>query len=454
MEYMTPEKCNLCGSDKYVLVYKAYSGDVTLQVNTYRITDHSKILPLRLVKCQKCSLIYASPKPPHKDIVYGYTNMVDDAYLKEEKGHRLSARSILKTFERYRKRGRLLDIGCATGFLLDEARKKGWQVYGVELSKWAVDFSRNHLGIGTILQCSFEDAGYPDNFFDVIVMKDIIEHLEDPRKTLIGIRKKLKVNGILCVNTPNVDSLISKILKAKWWGIKHSHLYYFTRNTLYKMLDKSGLIPLKSKSHVRIFTLDYLISQSEGYSKTLCNLLKFLAKHKIIRSKLLRINLGDQIEVYAKKARKLQFLNELEKVPYMPLKKKMKKIVVLPAYNASMTLKKTVDDIPKGSVDEIICVDDASRDNTSDIAKELGLRILVHKKNKGYGANQKTCYKEALKRGADVIVMVHPDYQYDPSTLPKLIAPIELGKADAVFGSRMMKGGALEGGMPLWKHNA
>jgi len=133
----------------------------------------------------------------------------------------------------------------------------------------------------------------------------------------------------------------------------------------------------------------------------------------------------------------------------------MKTIAVLPAYNAAKTLKITLDDIPRDCVDDIILVDDVSRDNTVDVAKQLGIKhIFVHEKNTGYGGNQKTCYKEALKLGVDIVVMVHPDYQYDPKMIPQLIEPIKKGEADAVFGSRMMKGGALEGGMPLWKHNA
>jgi len=133
----------------------------------------------------------------------------------------------------------------------------------------------------------------------------------------------------------------------------------------------------------------------------------------------------------------------------------MKTVVILPAYNAAKTLKTTLDDIPRDFVDDIILVDDASKDNTVEIAKQLGIkRIFTHEKNRGYGANQKTCYTEALKIGADIVVMVHPDYQYDPKVIPQLIEPIKKGEADAVFGSRMMKGGALEGGMPLWKHNA
>jgi len=132
----------------------------------------------------------------------------------------------------------------------------------------------------------------------------------------------------------------------------------------------------------------------------------------------------------------------------------MKTVIVLPAYNASKTLKRTLSDIPDSIADDIILVDDASSDNTVEIAKELGLKTFRHEKNLGYGGNQKTCYEEALRSGADIVVMLHPDYQYDPKVIPELIEPIWKGQADAVFGSRMMKGGALEGGMPLWKHNA
>lgn len=124
----------------------------------------------------------------------------------------------------------------------------------------------------------------------------------------------------------------------------------------------------------------------------------------------------------------------------------------MPAYNAEKTLKRTLDDIPQEWVDEIILTDDASGDRTVEIARELGLIVIVHEKNKGYGANQKTCYNEALKRGADIIVMVHPDHQYDPTVLPQLIQPILEGECDAVFGSRMLGGRPLEGGMPKWKY--
>lgn len=159
--------------------------------------------------------------------------------------------------------------------------------------------------------------------------------------------------------------------------------------------------------------------------------------------------------MFTKKKRTLEIIRQEEKVNRgNQVNRKMKTIVVLPAYNAAKTLELTVADIPKDIVDEIILVDDASIDDTVKVAKQLGLKVFEHKKNEGYGANQKTCYTKALEMGAEIVVMVHPDYQYDPTVIPKLIEPIQKGLADAVFGSRMMKGGALEGGMPLWKYNA
>jgi glycosyltransferase involved in cell wall biosynthesis len=129
-----------------------------------------------------------------------------------------------------------------------------------------------------------------------------------------------------------------------------------------------------------------------------------------------------------------------------------KVIVVMPAYNAEKTVEKTFNAIPKDSYDEIILGDDCSSDNTVECARKLGITVIQHEKNKGYGGNQKTCYTAALNHGADIIAMVHPDFQYNPSLVPELVKPIAEGKADVTYGSRMLiRGAAEEGGMPLWK---
>jgi glycosyltransferase involved in cell wall biosynthesis len=129
-------------------------------------------------------------------------------------------------------------------------------------------------------------------------------------------------------------------------------------------------------------------------------------------------------------------------------------VIVLPAYNAARTLEKTYADIPREKIAKIILVDDVSQDQTVEIARALGLSVVIHIQNRGYGGNQKTCYLEALKEDADVVVMLHPDHQYDSRLVPELVEPIFSGKADMVMGSRILNGCALEGGMPFWKYLA
>lgn len=124
----------------------------------------------------------------------------------------------------------------------------------------------------------------------------------------------------------------------------------------------------------------------------------------------------------------------------------------MPAYNAARTLAKTVAEIPRDIVDEIVLVDDASSDETVELANRLNLTVFLHEKNFGYGRNQKTCYREALRRGADIVVMVHPDYQYSPNLIVPMAGMIAYGEFDAVIASRILGRGALAGGMPLYKY--
>ncbi len=137
----------------------------------------------------------------------------------------------------------------------------------------------------------------------------------------------------------------------------------------------------------------------------------------------------------------------------LPPKRLHKVMAVLPAYNAERTLAATLADFPEGCVDEILLVDDGSKDRTVQVAREMGLTVIVHPKNKGYGGNQKTCYRYALDQGADIVVMMHPDYQYDPRVIPHAVGLIELGICDVVLGSRVRsRAEALKCGMPWWKY--
>ena len=129
-------------------------------------------------------------------------------------------------------------------------------------------------------------------------------------------------------------------------------------------------------------------------------------------------------------------------------------VVIMPAYNVEKTLEKTYREIPLEFVDDVILVDDASSDRTPEVAWKMGIRTIIHETNLGYGANQKTCYRAALEIGADIIIMVHPDYQYTPKLIPAMASMIAYGEFDAVLGSRILGVGALQGGMPLYKYIA
>jgi glycosyltransferase involved in cell wall biosynthesis len=139
----------------------------------------------------------------------------------------------------------------------------------------------------------------------------------------------------------------------------------------------------------------------------------------------------------------------------MPEPKRPKVVVVMPAYNAELTVERTVRDIPPGAVDEVVLVDDCSKDRTVEVARALGITVIAHERNTGYGGNQKTCYREALARGADVIVMVHPDYQYDPRLVPFFTGYVTSGVCDVMLGSRVRtRKETIEAGMPVWKYIA
>jgi glycosyltransferase involved in cell wall biosynthesis len=129
-----------------------------------------------------------------------------------------------------------------------------------------------------------------------------------------------------------------------------------------------------------------------------------------------------------------------------------KVVIVLPAYNAEKTLEMTYKQIPSAFVDDIVLVDDASWDDTSKVAQGLGIKVIIHEKNTGYGGNQKTCYRTALELGADIVIMLHPDYQYTPKLIPAMATMIAYGEFDAVLASRILGIGALQGGMPLYKY--
>lgn len=444
-------RCNLCGSGRYYLVYKTKQANPP--VPAYQISESHLEKPSKIMRCMVCGLVFAAQDMTSQSIEKSYEDLVDPDYVSEEKGRGEQAKLILAKISKFKKTGKLLEIGCGPGFLLNQAKRQGWNVSGVELSLWAQKYAQERFDV-SIQRGTLFEAAFPDRFFDVIVMTDLIEHVQDPHALLTEVRRILRNDGIIYISTPDINSVLSRMLKAQWWGINKYHLFYFSKKTLELFFEKTGFRKTCYFSYPRVFSFNYWNKRLKPYP-FFVRFPLFLLSRLGAGERLLKVVLHDQLAVIARKSKMMDsFASKSDAGNKQGPLKKAKVIAVLPAYNAARTLQKTVEDIPAGVVDEIILVDDASWDDTFKIAKKLGLTSFRHASNKGYGANQKTCYEKALEAGADIVVMLHPDYQYDPKIIPQLIGPILNGQADAVFGSRIMKGGALEGGMPLWKYNA
>jgi len=445
-------KCNLCDSQSYKTLYpKSHNRDLQHPAQ-YTITQDTTRQSDDIVRCLDCGLTYTLYSRDKSSVIKDYSDMEDGLYLQEEHGRRRAAKRVLKELSALKNPGRLLEIGSATGFFLDEAKKAGWKVIGIEPSKWATEYAQTNFELD-IIESTAEEADLGAQKFDVIVLIDVIEHFADPKYALEKIRRLLNADGILYIATPDIDSFTSRVLKRRWWGIKSYHLYYFNRKLLKALLDRAGFEIVKRSFYSRYFSIGYitqLISKHEG---VLGKALARIFDRTSLDKKEIPVNFYDQIALFARKKKLMNDIVDSSR-PRSDSAQRLKTTIVLPAYNAAKTLRRTVSDMPEGIADEIILVDDKSSDATVAIARDLGLTVFTHDKNSGYGGNQKTCYEESLRRGADIVVMLHPDYQYDPKMIPELIEPIRSGRADAVFGSRMMKGGALDGGMPKWKHNA
>jgi len=229
-----------------------------------------------------------------------YANMVDKDYIKEERGRREACIKILERIEKHKKTGNLLEIGCANGFLLDEARRRNWKVYGVEISKWAAGYAREKLNLN-VIEGHLENIAFPDKFFDAIVMLDVLEHLPDPKCILLETGRILKNDGILYISIPNISSAMSRVLGAKWWGINKFHLFYFSKNTLEKMLNTCGFRVKKYNTHIRIFSINYWTKRLKVHNYVLYRILDFISKIGNLGTAHLKVNLHDQIETVAMK---------------------------------------------------------------------------------------------------------------------------------------------------------
>jgi len=270
--------CNLCGSnDCKVLIKPKYDLEKQKNLKEKFRSSGDETLIDQVVKCKKCGLIYVNPRIKAQKIVEAYSEGSDETFVSQEKGRAITFKRCLKLFKKYKKDGKILDIGTAGGTFLHVAKQQGWEVYGIEPNKWLANWGKEHYGIdiksGTLFDYKFEE-----NFFDVVTLWDVLEHMPNPKKALLEINRILKPNGLLVVNYPDIGSWLSKVMRSKWIFLLSVHLYYFTPKTIKGILKTTGFKTIKTKPHFQTLQLDYLIFRMQAYSKALHKLGKTTTK--------------------------------------------------------------------------------------------------------------------------------------------------------------------------------
>ena len=299
------EPCNLCGESDYAVVYPS-----TLRAepgpDSVKITDGEYNVCGQIVRCNSCGLVCVNPRQDQQAVVSLYSQMEDETYHHEAAGRKTAFRKILMRMSRLGGAGaspRLLDIGAATGLLLQEAESLGWRASGVEPSKWAAGVAKEEYGLD--VHCgTLQDSPFENEEFDFVTAVDVLEHVADPRALLGAIRERLAPGGILCVVTPDFDSLVSRILKRNWWHVRQAHIYYFNEASLNRLLDAAGYRVVKRKRYGWTFSVDYWASRFENFNRAVFALSQFLkrqAPFKPVFKWNVRINFMDSFEWYLMK---------------------------------------------------------------------------------------------------------------------------------------------------------
>jgi SAM-dependent methyltransferase len=321
----------------------------------------------------------------------------------------------------------------------------GYRVEGLELSREAAGHARSQLGL-SMREATLDDASLDKERFDVIVLTDVLEHLDDPVGALDTCADLLADGGVLCVVTPDPSSRVARAVGRRWWGYLPAHACLVPGRTLRELLAARGLVVSTDVPLVRSFTLGRWMVGVAERAGPLATPLERLARTRA-GGRVVSLSLGDERIVLAHRVTVQR--------PAQPLVRDRGGArhvhIVLPAYNAATTIPRVAQGLDPAVADRALLVDDASHDATAQVALRHGLEVLRHPANRGYGANQKTSYVEALRSGADVVVMVHADNQYDPALVPEMARPILEGRADVVIGSRLLEDRAIAGGMPRWK---
>jgi SAM-dependent methyltransferase len=258
--------CSACGSGGLQLHLRV-RGDVGAQ-GLIPTTDAYGMALDDIVRCSACGHMQLARTPSDDELLPLYEEAEADHYIEEEAGQRATAAAALDLIEAHVARGRMLDLGCWVGFLLAEARDRGWDVTGVEPSAFASAFARERLGL-PVLRSDLFAADLPAASFDAVVLGDVIEHLPDPGAALERIARLLKPEGVLYLALPDAGSALARRMGARWWSVIPTHVQYFTRGSLATLLRRRGYEPLRVATAPKTFSVRYYVWRLSGYSPPL-----------------------------------------------------------------------------------------------------------------------------------------------------------------------------------------
>jgi len=294
MEYIA---CNLCGSKNFKVLYKTERTD--FGVDEYAPTGNVHANFGQIVKCAGCGLVYINPRERSEDIVNKYRDVVDPTCVDEEKGRVFTFERSLGEIEKFKKGGRILDIGCNIGTFVDVAKRKGWDAYGIEPNNWAAEYARKR-GLN-VFRGSLAESNFSESFFDAVTMWDVLEHFTDPSQELRRTSDLLKTGGMLFLTTMDIESLFARVMGKRYPWLMQMHLYYFSLETIKKMMAKNGLEVFRVSTHKRIIRLSYLVSRIRSYSMPLYNFLNSAVNLFRAGSLLVTVDMGDLVTVRARK---------------------------------------------------------------------------------------------------------------------------------------------------------
>ncbi len=291
------QHCPVCSGTGFSSYRKRTFDISTLSEDNIKITDsdYGKIWDLDL--CETCTHVFANPIPSPAFIQSLYAKTEDPDYEEESLGRGKNFQRILNALEKiHPEKGRLLDVGAATGILMHLAREKGWVTEGVEPSSWAVEVAKKKYDL-TLMEGNLETVTLKSNTYTAVTLVDFIEHVSHPNEALSKIRETLKPGGTVCLVTPDIQSLAARAMGKGWWHFRPGHLAYFTKKSLLTLLERSGFQVIKWRRYAWTFSAHYLLSRM--------SLFKFLVKNPRMaffwKNIPIKLALRDSYEVYARK---------------------------------------------------------------------------------------------------------------------------------------------------------